>query len=284
MRQRSGILVLFAIAGVVACGGASATDFSTPGAGGKAGGGGAGALGGTNTGGSGNGTSTGGTKSAGGSGNTTGATGGSDATGGSGATAGDTTGGTGGTDAAGGSGATGGTGGTDTTGGTGGTDATGGTGGTDTTGGTGGGAGDAMGGGGTGAAGGTTGGSAGMQTGGTGGAMGGSAGTGNVDCNALAMDYTMTLDQAEACNPSSGKDQCTATEKGSLTCGCDVYVNPDNAMAIMHLADLRKQAGTHCVTPCPAIACVVPPSATCQATSSGGRSGGRCTSVVATPL
>jgi hypothetical protein len=189
----------------------------------------------------------------------------------------------GGTTATGGSNTTGGSSGTigtggDATGGTGG-DAMGGTSGTTATGGTGG---DAMGGtSGTTATGGDgAGGFAGM-TGGT----AGSAGSGMTpDCAALEMDYTMTLQEAEACNPQSGKDQCTAMEKNSLTCpNCSVYVNPDNTDAIMHLADIRKQAGNHCVTPCPAIACVQPTASTC-APVSGSRSAGRCTSQSGLPL
>ncbi len=251
MRYRTGFVVLFAIAGAQACGGASTNDFSTPGGGKSAGGTGA-------TGGSGNATSSGGTKSSGGTSGTGSATGGSDSAGGTTDTGGaDTTGGTSGTggDAVGGTGA-------DTTGGTGG-DAVGGTSGASAMGGTGAG---------------TTGGSAGT-TGGSAGMTGGSAGSGmNPDCAALEMDYSMTLQQAEACNPDSGKDQCTAMEKNDLTCpNCSVYVNPDNQAAIMHLAELRKQAGNHCVTPCPAIACVAPESGTCGPVA-GSKTAGRCKS------
>jgi hypothetical protein len=115
----------------------------------------------------------------------------------------------------------------------------------------------------------TTGGSAGM---------GGSAGSGmKPDCAALEKDYSTTLQQAEACNPDSGKTQCTSMEANDLTCpNCSVYVNPDNEADIMHLAELRQQAGNHCVTPCPAIACVLPPSARC-APVAGSKSAGRCT-------
>ncbi|HSU42386.1 MAG TPA: hypothetical protein VLJ38_22545 [Polyangiaceae bacterium] len=184
----------------------------------------------------------------------------------------------------GGSGAATSSGGSKSSGGSSGSSGTGGsaTGGSDSAGGTSGTGGDAAGGasgsaatGGTGAD--TTGGSAGM-TGGTGG-TGGSAGSGmNPDCAALEMDYSMTLQQAQACNPDSGKDQCTAMEKNDLTCpNCSVYVNPDNKAPIMHLAELRQQAGNHCVTPCPAIACVMPGSSTC-APVAGSRSAGRCTS------
>ncbi len=276
MRHRTGIFVLWGTLGAVACGGASSTDFSNaPGAGGTTtsgganGSGGSGAKGGTGAGGSSSGTggstSSGGSVSTGGSsatsgtgGDATGATGGSDMT----------TGGSAGTDAAGGSGGAGATGGTDAAGGsgaTGGTDATGGTAGTSGTTGTGG----------------TDG--SGMQMGGAGGVAGspaGGAGGMNPDCNALEMDYSMTLEQAEACNPNSGKDQCTQMEKGDLVCGCSVYVNPDNQAAIMHLDDLRKQAGTHCTHACPAIACVLP-SATCMAVS-GSKTEGRCSNVLAT--
>lgn len=273
MRHRTGIFVLWGALGAIACGGASTTDFSNPvGAGGTATNGGSGAQGGTSdTGGSSSGkggsTSSGGSVNTGGSSGTSGTAG--DAaggtTGGTDATGGTTD--TGGTDAAGGSGATAGTnatGGSDAAGGSGataGTDATGGT--TDT--------------GGTGGTGMATGGSAGsgMQTGGSGG-MG-------PDCNALEMDYSMTLEQAEACNPNSGKDQCTQMEKSDLVCGgCTVFVNPDNQAAIMHLDELRQEAGSNCVHPCPAIACVVP-SSTCTATM-GSKSAGRCTSQLATPL
>jgi hypothetical protein len=128
-----------------------------------------------------------------------------------------------------------------------------------------------------------TGGSAGSGMSGKGGAAG-SAGSGGVDCAALEMDYTMTLDQAQACNSSSGKDQCTMTVQSGLTCGCPVYVNPDNMAAVTHLDDLRKQAGTHCNMPCPQLSCVAPGSATCQASSGGPRGMGRCSTLVATPL
>lgn len=250
MRYRTGFVVLFAIAGAQACGGVAENDFSTPAGGKSAGGTGATGGAGSGRGGSGATTSSGGSKSSGGSSGSSGtggsATGGSDTAGGTTATGGsDATGGTGG-DAMGGTSGTGG----DAAGGSSGSAATGGSGAD------------------------TTGGSAGMTAG-----TGGSAGSGmNPDCAALEMDYSMTLQQAEACNPDSGKDQCTAMEKNDLTCpNCSVYVNPDNKAPIMHLDELRKQAGNHCVTPCPAIACVMPGSSTC-APVAGSRSAGRCTS------
>jgi len=254
MRHLTGIFVVWGTLGAVACGGASQNDFSSPfAAGGSPASGGSGAKGGSmSTGGSSSGkggSSTGGSTSTGGSSS---GTSGTDATGGRTAT--------GGTDAAGGSGGTAGTdaaGGTTTTGGTGGSGM-------------------------------TTGGSAGsgMQMGGSSGAGGSQSGAGGSggmsDCDALSMDYTMTLQQAEACNPNSGKDQCTQKEADDLVCNtCSAFVNPDNADAIAHLDELRKQASTsHCVHPCPALACVLP-SATCKAMA-GSKTDGRCSTVLAT--
>ncbi|HTQ03865.1 MAG TPA: hypothetical protein VMI54_08405, partial [Polyangiaceae bacterium] len=191
------------------------------------------------------GDATGGTTATGGSSGTS-AAGGTDASGGSGATAG--------TDAAGGSGATAGT------------DAAGGS----------------MSVGGSGGTGMTTGGGAGMPSGGAGGSQSGAGGSaGMSNCDALETDYSNTLEQAEACNPNSGKDQCTQMEKSDLVCGgCSVYVNPDNTDAVAHLDELRQEVGTNCVHPCPAIACVVP-SATCMPVS-GSKNTGRCSSALAT--
>jgi hypothetical protein len=259
MRHPSGIFVLFGILGAVACGGASQNDFSSP----------VGASGQATTGGS-------------------SGTGGSGAQGGSTSTGGSTQGGTGGSNSAGGTGGSVSTGGSVGTGGsvnTGGASGTSGTGG-DATGGTSGASGSA----GTGGTGMETGGSAGTgaQAGGAGGAggskggMGGSGGMATVDCDALAMDYATTLEQAQACNPNSGKDQCTDTVKGSLTCGCNVFINPDNTDAVAHLEELRTEAGTHCVTACPAIACVTP-GATCTAVTGGAKDAGRCTTQQLTP-
>lgn len=270
MRHHTGIFVVWGTLGAVACGGASQTDFSSPfgGSGAPASAGGSNAKGGTtSTGGSSSGkggTGTGGSSSgASGTGGDT--TGGTDATGGSSGTDA-----TGGTDAAGGSGATAGT---DATGGSGATAGTDATGGTTATGGSAG----------TGGSGTTTGGSAGMAAGGasgSGGSQGGSGGT--VDCNALEMDYSTTLDQAEACNANSGKDQCTQLEKSDLVCGgCQVFVNPDNTDAIAHLEELRKEVGTDCVHPCPAIACVVQ-AATCKPVTGGAKGAGKCSAVLAT--
>jgi hypothetical protein len=102
-----------------------------------------------------------------------------------------------------------------------------------------------------------------------------------VDCNALETDYSTTREQAEACNPNSGKDQCTLMEKSELVCGgCTVFVNPDNKDAVAHLDELRKEVGPSCVHPCPALACLVP-AAMCKPIA-GMKDAGRCSPVLAT--
>jgi hypothetical protein len=246
MLKQTALCVLLGVAGALpACGSASDNDFSGPAAAGSAmKGGSSGSSGSTASGGSsGNSGATGkgGTSSSmggsGGSGGGTGGTGGSDV-GGTGMGGSATQGGSSGDAATGGTGMA--TGGTDP--GVGGTDP--GVGGTD----------PGMGG-------------TGMMTGGAGGmggkgGNGGSAGTAN--CDELTMQYADALAAARACNAESGKDQCTDTMPGSLTCGCDVFVNPDNEEAVAELRRLRK-AGASCSMVCPAIACINPGPAECGA-------------------
>ena len=248
MRNRTLVAALLATLGVFACGAPASNEFFAPtGASGKTAAGGASGSAGSK--------STGGSAGAGGS-KSTGGSAGSSGTAGTTGSGGDTgTGGTGGSSGTAGDGV-GGTGDT----GAGGTAGSGGTGG------------DAVGGTGTG---GTVGGSAGA---------GGSAGsTMQPDCAALQKAYDAALAAAQVCNADSGKDQCTHTVKGSLTCGCNVFVNPDNETAIKELEKLTMDAASHCAVACPAIACVVPDSATCLP-GDGGSKTGQCGTAVATPL
>jgi hypothetical protein len=269
MKNHAGLNVIGAIALLVACGGASETDFGDPLGGHSKAGSGAGEGSG--------GTSTGGSTNGGTSGSSTGGTG-AVATGGSadGGTAGDVM-------------AVGGTAGDLMAAGGSAGDAT-------ATGGSagdlmaaGGSAGDAMATGGTdpgaGGSGNATGGT-GMGTGGTAGSAGkpGTGGTaGMPNCEELAQQYAETLQAAQACNAGSGKDQCTKLVPGSLSCGCDVFVDPDNTEAIAELARLRK-LGLECSMTCPAIACVAPMQGRCMQTLDGARGEGHCTMGPPTPL
>lgn len=263
MKNRAGLCVVWAIAGVVACGGASETNFGDPvagsGTGGTSGGNGSGATVGGSEGG------TGGSASSGTSGSATGGTGATDVGGSAnGGSAGDVV-------------ATGGTAGDLAEGGMAGDlMAAGGTAGDAPA--TGGSAGDGMATGGTdpGAGGSVNaGGSAGTGSGGTAGkpGAGGSAGTPN--CPELTQQYAETLHVARACNASSGKDQCTELVPGSLTCGCDVFVNAANEEAIAELQRLRKQ-GLRCMAICPAIACAAPEGGTCMQDPDGAKGQGSC--------
>jgi len=245
MLKRTGLCLFLGVVGAApACGSPSENNFGGPTAAGSA------TMGGSS-----------GDSGTAGKGGTSTATGGSamggSATGGSGGS-------TGGTDT-GGSATQGGSGGDATTGGTGmatgGTDP--GTGGTGmATGGTDPGTGGAdPGTGGTMAAG-----MGGMGMGGKGGRGGKGGSAGKPNCDELAMQYDTALAAARACNAKSGKEQCTDTASSSLTCGCDVPVNPDNADAIAELTRLRK-AGASCSMVCPAIACIAPGPGECAADS-----------------
>jgi hypothetical protein len=264
------VVFMFAIAGAVACGGPAGNDFTDP-AGGS----------GTGTGGKGGGAATGGKGGAGGtSGSSSGGKGGTSGTSGSSSGTSSTTGGSSGTGGdTGGSGGTAGDamGGTSSeTGGTAGTAGTGaggsaGTGGTVETGGS---AGDAMGGTGTG---GTT------ETGGAGGTMAGTGGTtGSPDCEKLTQAYATALEEAKACNANSGKDQCTEQFASNLSCGCPVFVNPENKDAIAELQRLQKE-GAKCMTVCPAIACVEPGSGVCEPADGTANENGLCTTSFGLP-
>jgi hypothetical protein len=119
-----------------------------------------------------------------------------------------------------------------------------------------------------------------MATGGNAGSAGrpGTGGTaGMPNCDELTQQYVETLAAARVCNSDSGKEQCTKLVPGSLSCGCDVYVNAANTEAIAELARLRK-VGLACSTVCPAIACIAPVGGVCAQSIDG------CTTGVATPL
>lgn len=111
-----------------------------------------------------------------------------------------------------------------------------------------------------------TGGTGGMPAAGMGGKGGGKGGRGGAggqtNCGELAQQYAGALAAARACNAKSGKEQCTELATSSLTCGCDVPVNPDKTEAIAELTRLRK-AGAGCSMACPAIACLPPEGAEC---------------------
>ena len=244
MLKQTGLCFLVGALGVAACGGPSDNDYSGSPSAGQATSGSSGS------------------KASGGSGGASAAGGssGSSKGGSSAATGGSSLGGT--TDAGGSSGTTGGTdvgGSAGTLGGSSGDTAMGGTGMTS---------------GGAGAMAGT-----GNETGGGSGmagkpGVGGSAGAGP-DCEELATMYAAALDAAKVCDPNSGKDQCTELVQSSLTCGCDQYVNPENAEAVTELTRLRKQ-GTKCMELCPAIACLPPEHGTCEQDSDGGKEDGHC--------
>ena len=246
MLKRTGLCLLFGVVGAApACGSPSDNNFSGPAAAGSAVKGGASGSAGASTAGKGGTSSTGGSAT-GGTGGSTGGTGGSDV------------GGTG----MGGSATLGGSSGTTTTGGT-----DPGVGGTDP------GIGGDPGMGGDPGLGGT-----GMTTGGAGGMAGkpGNGGSGGkANCDELAMQYADALEAARACNARSGKEQCTETTPSSLTCGCDVPVNPDNTDAVAELERLRK-AGAGCAMACPAIACIKPGPAEC---GQDGADRGLCRSI-----
>jgi len=253
MLKQTGLCFLVGALGVAACGGPSDNDYSGSPSAGQATSGSSGS------------------KASGGSGGASAAGGssGSSKGGSSAATGGSSLGGT--TDAGGSSGTTGGTdvgGSAGTLGGSSGDTAMGGSSGDTAMGGTG------MTSGGAGAMAGT-----GNETGGGSGmagkpGVGGSAGAGP-DCEELATMYAAALDAAKVCDPNSGKDQCTELVQSSLTCGCDQYVNPENAEAVTELTRLRKQ-GTKCMELCPAIACLPPEHGTCEQDSDGGKEDGHC--------
>ncbi|HWP04520.1 MAG TPA: hypothetical protein VNN72_02205, partial [Polyangiaceae bacterium] len=109
------------------------------------------------------------------------------------------------------------------------------------------------------------GGAGGMMAGGMGGkgGRGGKGGSGGqMNCDDLAQQYADALAAARACNAKSDKEQCTELASSSLTCGCDVPVNPENTEAVAELQRLRK-AGAGCSMVCPAIACLPPEGAEC---------------------
>ena len=261
MKNRALLCVVGTIVGAFACGGASQTDFGDPISGsGRGGASGAGP---------GSGGSTGGTSVGGTSGSSQGGTGATD-TGGSanGGTAGDVV-------AAGGTAgdlvATGGTAGD--------LMAAGGMAGEPM--GSGGTAGDATGGTDPGTGGSANaGGSAGMATGGSAGKPGTGGSAGMPNCVDLNQQYTEALQAARVCNSNSGKDQCTELVPGSLTCGCEVFVNPANMEAVAELTRLRKQ-GARCMELCPAIACVAPENASCAQDADGAEGHGHCVTAIA---
>jgi hypothetical protein len=101
------------------------------------------------------------------------------------------------------------------------------------------------------------------------GGNGGSAGKPmEATCEELNQAYGEALAEARTCNSSSGKDQCTHAVSSSPTCGCPVFVNPDNEEAIAELARISK-AAEKCDFICPDILCIEPEPATCVAQSSG---------------
>ena len=127
-----------------------------------------------------------------------------------------------------------------------------------------------------GAGGGNTGGSGG--TSGTGGGnTGGTGGTGQLTCNQIAAEYLKTLAAAKACNAILGVVQCTSLVEDQLPCPCQTFVNPANTAEVKALQQLKAQwTAQKCSTGiiCPAIACIPPASATCQASS--GSTTGNC--------
>ncbi len=237
----------FASALVVACGGASNTDFDSDdgSAGEPAGGSG---QGGTDQGGSGGSSSGSGGSSQGGSNSTGGAPTGGSPTGGV-STGGSPTGGasTGGSPTGGVSGTgMGGASGTGNAGTTGGANPTGGTGG-------GGGAGQGGAGGASGRAG----------SGGSGGVSGraGSGGQGGTDCTTAIQRAQIALASAQICNPLIGGMPCAGTVKD--LCDCSVPVASQTSQATMTYLEAREAAMKCGGIPCLAIVCAEPTTAVC---------------------
>lgn len=136
-----------------------------------------------------------------------------------------------------------------------------------------------------------TGGRKGTGTGGvvgTGGAVGTGGDKGNNDggesCGQLESDYANALTDARSCTPGA-QNQCQKLVDSSISCpGCKQYVNDTTTLDAITAAWDAANCGA---TPhaCPAIACVVPTTVTCVATSSdngpnaGASPGGTCASL-----
>lgn len=111
-------------------------------------------------------------------------------------------------------------------------------------------------------------------------------------CDALVKDYSAALAQAKQCKavsttPASGEDRsaqppapgsCGVTVSSALGCmACPTYVNVDNREAIAKLREVERafhELGCMKGMACPAIACLAPQGAICQADASGT---GTCT-------
>jgi hypothetical protein len=95
-------------------------------------------------------------------------------------------------------------------------------------------------------------------------------------CTALAAQYGQALQQAKACAPFATNmlAQCTLPVADALICGgCTTFVNTANGAAVQRLKDLQTKfdaQGCGVNVMCPAIACVAPTGASCEARSDGG--------------
>lgn len=103
--------------------------------------------------------------------------------------------------------------------------------------------------------------------GGSGGSGKGTGGTGGESCAQIETAYATALQQAKSCSLGAS-NQCQQTAPSSLACGCDTFVN-DRSM-LDTLQSRWNQANCQNGALCPAIACIMPKSASCRATDAGG--------------
>lgn len=104
---------------------------------------------------------------------------------------------------------------------------------------------------------------------------GGSTGYGSLACADLPTAYAGELTIATTCS-TSGENTCVQTVLDALVCSCSVFVSSTRTSALTNLEQIRgvwnnKKCAVGIA--CPAIACVVPTSANCVATSTTTKSG-----------
>ncbi len=116
----------------------------------------------------------------------------------------------------------------------------------------------------------------------TGGMTSGTGGSTILTCSQLADAYSTELAVAKQCDASATTAQCTTILKAAIPCACSTFVNRTQAAAIANLSNYANAfSSQNCVSNCPAIACVTPPSATCTRSTSSGAA--QCVDGASTP-